>query len=77
MSHKHRIKKLEAETGVIPLEQVRQEAARMTDEERANYVAELPNNTLLSIVADGLGITTDQVTSEILEAVARGDYNPA
>ena len=76
MSHKHRIKKLEAETGVIPLERVHQETVNMTDEERAIYVAELPKNTLLEIVARGIGIQPDQVTSEILEAVARGDYNP-
>lgn len=75
MSAKHRLKKLEDKTGVVSVEAANKEASRLNDYERAQYVAMLPDATLEAIVARAVGIAPGELTDDILEAVARGDYN--
>lgn len=75
MSTKHRLRKLEDKTGVVSVETANKEAARMTDYERAQYIAMLPEATLRAIVARAVGIAPEELTHEQIDAAARGDYN--
>lgn len=75
MSAKHRLRKLEDKTGVVSVEAANKEAAHMTDYERSQYIAMLPDATLRAIVARAIGIAPRELTDEHIEAAARGDYS--